>query len=879
MKTNGIAWRSGLLKTGMVVLLAVIMALASAVLFARPAAAESLYIRKIVSVVCDDSGSMTGDKWAYANYALQAFCGMLNSEDRMYITYMSEVDGGQDDPTYAPNEIDLSAGAIQSSIDSIRARGVGGGTPYGAVETAFETLKGEKDDNINTQYWLVVITDGEFNECNGMDREEARSFLNERFDGYVRQTMHNGTTPRLTFLGIGDVVAPDADESAGIYTYSADDASGITDAMAAMADRISGRTRIARDGVQQVADDTIRVSSSIPLLNIVLFTQTTDAKVVGAAGAGDIPLSREAELYFPNYDALRGGAFLIGDSQRAIAAGEYEIRFDRAVQLEDLIVLFEPALEVRLTVTLNGQEVPASGGLDGIVAEDRVSVSYKIYEMGTNTEIAPSLLPPDTKFEMSVTEGGVLAEQVAGQGAYLADYEVKAVQTEIAASVTIEGFNPIRYAVSFTPAVKPLHDYEIVASLGGDSSSVLIDEIQNNRDVQIVFSVYDFGQLITDPEVVKGLQASVTLSPEGNDGTIDYTDDGKIVFTPNAAKVPAGTADAFDVTVTCTVDGASASQTYTVMLVAYEVVPTDAPGQVKKTEFFGNTQSVSFYVTRDGARLDKAAMQGSFAVEINEAHADLILDVAVADDGTVTVTPRAEQGRTLGFANWWGNWAYYWGLSGEDAVITLRHTYADASATIDVVGESIVYQLLNVYSPLLLELAIAIFLAAWIYLIVTKPRFPKGAFLYIGDISYDEGEEQYSISNFQEISLKKRNSFFGNGIWKFKKKADIRRVGGLRIRPDCGGKIVCEEALPFYKVSLTRDGDALGPKSIVDDGGSAAVERFSLTNAITGGYKGFSPVSGGAAAGTNYVLVPSSPKDEEKGIIPSGKIMFYTIKK
>ena len=51
------------------------------------ASAESLYIRKIVSVVYDDSGSMEGDKWANANYAMQTFCGMLNSEDQLYITY------------------------------------------------------------------------------------------------------------------------------------------------------------------------------------------------------------------------------------------------------------------------------------------------------------------------------------------------------------------------------------------------------------------------------------------------------------------------------------------------------------------------------------------------------------------------------------------------------------------------------------------------------------------------------------------------------------------------------------------------------------------------------------------------------------------------
>ena len=40
--------------------------------------AESLYIKKIVSVVYDDSVSMrfgSSPNWAYASYAMQAFCG------------------------------------------------------------------------------------------------------------------------------------------------------------------------------------------------------------------------------------------------------------------------------------------------------------------------------------------------------------------------------------------------------------------------------------------------------------------------------------------------------------------------------------------------------------------------------------------------------------------------------------------------------------------------------------------------------------------------------------------------------------------------------------------------------------------------------------
>lgn len=55
------------------VLLAAVMLACLIPCFAAPVSADSLYIRKIVSVVYDDSGSMAGDKWACANYAMQAF--------------------------------------------------------------------------------------------------------------------------------------------------------------------------------------------------------------------------------------------------------------------------------------------------------------------------------------------------------------------------------------------------------------------------------------------------------------------------------------------------------------------------------------------------------------------------------------------------------------------------------------------------------------------------------------------------------------------------------------------------------------------------------------------------------------------------------------
>lgn len=82
-------------------LLAIILVLSVMLSLPISVSAESLYIRKIVSVVYDDSGSMDGNKWAYANYAMQTFCGMLNSEDQLFITYMSH---SQQNTNYNPEK-------------------------------------------------------------------------------------------------------------------------------------------------------------------------------------------------------------------------------------------------------------------------------------------------------------------------------------------------------------------------------------------------------------------------------------------------------------------------------------------------------------------------------------------------------------------------------------------------------------------------------------------------------------------------------------------------------------------------------------------------------------------------------------------------------
>ncbi len=945
------------------------------------ASAESLYIRKIVSLVFDDSGSMGSDgKYDYANYALQAFCGMLNSEDQLFVTYMSAQN--------TPEKMNLSPSGIQDTVDTISGKSCGsGGTPFRAVETAYNKLKSVKDSNPNTQYWLVVITDGQFS---GISADE----MNVKIGEYAQSVMPNGTNPQITFLGIGgDAQLPNS--SKGVYTYYAASESSIVSTMAQMADQISGRTRLQSGSIRLVDSKTVEISSTIPLLNIAVFAQGTEAKITKAVdGEGaSIPIGRSAKLSYGESNSLRANAYLLGNSQTVIGAGTYRITFDRAVALENVVILYEPALEMRMTVTVNGKEITDYSQLDDTMEGDTISVSCKIYEMGTQREIDPDLLPPGTKFEITVLEDGKVAAQSSGKDMLLSGYTLKNIKTEIQAAVTIEGFNPIAYSKKFTPtqyvhqtvytveasfgsnvksvqyeqiaanqdmtvcftvyadgvamtdveAVKalgpvitvspqgndgtvtysadgkivftpnaasaptdnsgsfavavtctlangakasesytvefPVIIYTVEAGFGSGTQSVDYEKIGANQDMTVCFTVYADGVAITDVDAVKALNPVIAVSPQGNSGTITYSADGKIVFTPNAASLPAGNDGSFAVEVTCTLaEGAKASETYTVLVAKYEVFAVNAPVPVKKTALYGNQVGVSFYITKDGVRLGKAEVEKGFSVLMNEAHSDLQTDIQVAPDGTITVTPHSDEEYRLTFGSWFFNWWHYWRLEGSDVEITLSHSYGNATAIVDIREESIGYILLNVVLPLVLEIAIIVFIVGYIYCVFAKPKFAKNAVLYTGNMRYDEYIQKHIIQGgMTRVSLAKFNKL--KYRLRYTRKSMVVNAGGIRVTALSNRRIACSEGGILFKgnIVFTHEPSVQHPADIMkvcrEDEVDFAIEPFVPTQTIKGVARELAPTN--RQSPTYCVVGAKLPDGSDLSLIESGKIFVY----
>ena len=470
-------------------------------------------------------------------------------------------------------------------------------------------------------------------------------------------------------------------------------------------------------------------------------------------------------------------------------------------------------------------------------------------------------------------------------------------QTEIKISANIDGYSPFEYYALFTPQSK----IELFPVESG-SVSVKLKEIGKNEDVKLSFIVKKDGEQIMEESELKGLFKYFEYSSDGCDGDTSY-EDGMITFIPKKAVKPDGVNDKFDIEVTCVIRNGDmggefkASKKFTVTVANYVVVATNAKDEVKKTEFYGNDVGVSFYIQmfadandKTGVKLSKKDLEeyggiDKFIELTPEGHASLNKNGKVASDGTITVVPTSSVEHKLTFWNWWINWAYYFGLEGDDVTVHLYHPLGDGVATINVVGEDIGYMLLNVYTPLIIEIILLTLLVIWIFLVVTKPRYNKSATLYGGEIRYNAGSMTHTVRNFRPVKLDKFNKLkHGNGRLKFKRKADVVSANGIKVRADHGGRIICEMMFPWYRGKLEpADSDFTNlrtPREVseyISKHKRLEINEFATTEAIEGEFdRGIAPA---ASRTPKYIVIPDSGSGvsvvDGKKVIKSGKIFIY----
>lgn len=349
--------------------------------------AESLRCKKIISVVYDDSGSMSGNNEAYANYSMQTFAAMVNKGDELYITYMSD----------CMNSRRIDTSDLLNAVGNIRNHASNGNTPYEAVETAMNRLKQSKDSDPNTQYWLVVFTDGGFNSTAVPEVERA-------LDKFSRSQMVNGSEPHIIFMTIGDEYGAYTPHPSNpdIKIITANSGRDVADSLFEIASSVTGRFRVDSSAITFTDDHTLTVSSNIPLLNISILVQNVDAEVVSLLDPDmmpvpikhEIPVSipnRILNLLDPDIANMHGVITLAGEDGKNISAGRITVTLSKAISPEDIVIMFEPAIELKVKFYSDGQEITDPDLI--AVTMPKLVAKAAVYEYGTDVEILESLLP------------------------------------------------------------------------------------------------------------------------------------------------------------------------------------------------------------------------------------------------------------------------------------------------------------------------------------------------------------------------------------------------------------------------------------------------------------------------------------------------------
>lgn len=497
--------------------------------FSTDASAATIRNKKVVSVVYDDSGSMNTDnppKWAYANYAMQSFAGMMNKEDALYISYMSNV---------SRNKVEtINLNDKNSSVKTIREHAGSGGTPFKAVEMAYETLNNHQDSNVNTQYWLVIMTDGQFGE-------KAMPEVESRLCEIADSTMPNGTSPKIIFLSMcdtGGTYTPKDNLRSNITVKTSEKATDITDTIAEIADEISGRYTVNESDITLVDDKTVKVTSKLPLLNIGVLTQYSTASVTKVEFNDELNgvIESNVALKYPEISnrttdtSLIGNVALLNNGSDNIPSGTYIIHFSESITRENLKILFEPALELRLTLS---REDVIIKDVTQIPADAVLEATATLYEAGTDNKIDLKLLPSGIKQTISHLENGQVVKSI--DGSKLTDIMLSPNPTVIEATFELEGYFNLYQSYSFDPldvvvsGIKAELYYDGSKRRNGDPENVVYTDTLKDNKTGIRFTLFVDGVQVDKmmathlfPRFEAGLDTELTpIETEIlNDGTI-----------------------------------------------------------------------------------------------------------------------------------------------------------------------------------------------------------------------------------------------------------------------------------------------------------------------------------------------------------------------
>lgn len=439
---------------------------------------------KYINIVYDDSGSMIKsnghaeggtflDKWCQAKYAMEVFATMIQEKDTLNIFPMSEK--GKVKLKLKGTDSAKKRGEAVHNMDT-RA----GGTPYKVVESAYKDVKnkgGKKDK------WLVVLTDGEFDE--GVSSEQ----LKKNFNAYAKSGV------KVVYLAIGDEVTyVETDPANHIYCYYAKTSEEILDNVTQIGNLISERLQLSGNNHVNIAGNTLVLDVDVPMERVIIFAQGKDVSI-GNLKNDDSKIEKESDIgvkycskvnsnYRDYGDKIKYAKNLSGeiatfvskDPDRPMSAGKYKVDITDTSNVQ---VYYNAAVKAEVEITQNGKAVDP----DTYIEPGKIELQTVLKNPITN-EVIKSDLMSDVRTTYTITNGD--KSEVLEAGSDKVDFDVKQGQLKVNGEVELPG-NYILNSELTIDVLEPLPPLELSEiKLKGKNGNYTKDELSKEPAYETV---------------------------------------------------------------------------------------------------------------------------------------------------------------------------------------------------------------------------------------------------------------------------------------------------------------------------------------------------------------------------------------------------------
>ena len=422
------------------------------------------HIPRVVSILFDDSTSMYEEKaerWAYASYAMQSLCAMLDEEDTLYVTYLNAY---KDKPQQLYVTVDLKKSTRQAEINNFANIKYGGGTKLDNIggksdllnDVVAQVLRDKYNANIkngiDAKYFLLILTDGE------LENKPAGEF--------ERRTDAAGALLKQQLS--------EADFTYRFFDMSKVSEQKIVERMQEISTEIMGKEEVA----SSVSNGKLSFTLNYPALSVAVYIQKVNGDFNKLSGISANRISGEKlnpvsySIKCPvNANKREGftskiegvpanppaGAISVitpNKGKSALAKGEYSVDLStlNIDGSETVVVLAEPAVVAGCRYYIDGSEteVPFDEVVKNIRAGQKLKIVCNLYEINEDGSVGAEVSKDIFKncdYKLSIN--GQEYTPAGEKNTFIIDIKEEHSNGELRVEAKIGGYNPFYYRGKF----------------------------------------------------------------------------------------------------------------------------------------------------------------------------------------------------------------------------------------------------------------------------------------------------------------------------------------------------------------------------------------------------------------------------------------------